>query len=308
MGCDIFKNVFSNYGKEKKMKKMMVAMLSVVMIMSFAGAALALGSSKLIVKNSGGTSDVFKVTDLGEAVLGGTGGTAGTRDISMQNAAALDNFPTAAFYPITSGLNAAPAFQVIPKGTGFSAGIKAQLTVFNTDFVSDPANYEALVVRAGGANGFSINSFASGTGMTVRPINFQVGSSTKMTVASNGNVGIGTTAPASALHVNGTISYTGLSNVSSRTYKDNIEAVSAASAMKMVADLAPVSFTYLTDPDTKHMGFIAEDVPAQIATKDRKGVMVTEIIAVLTKVVQEQNKTIETLAAKVDMLEKSSVK
>ena len=36
------------------------------------------------------------------------------------------------------------------------------------------------------------------------------------------------------------------------------------------------------------MGFIAEDVPDLVATKDRKGLSPMDIVAVLTKVLQEQ--------------------
>ncbi len=58
------------------------------------------------------------------------------------------------------------------------------------------------------------------------------------------------------------------------------------------------------------MGFIAEDVPDLIATKDRKGLSPMDIVAVLTKVVQEQQKTnqeqqtvIKTLTEKLAQLE-----
>ncbi len=43
------------------------------------------------------------------------------------------------------------------------------------------------------------------------------------------------------------------------------------------------------------MGFIAEDVPELVATKDRKGLSPMDIVAVLTKVVQRQQKEIEEL-------------
>jgi hypothetical protein len=41
------------------------------------------------------------------------------------------------------------------------------------------------------------------------------------------------------------------------------------------------------------VGFVAEDVPDLIATKDRKGLSPMDIVAVLTKVVQEQQKTMQ---------------
>ncbi len=43
------------------------------------------------------------------------------------------------------------------------------------------------------------------------------------------------------------------------------------------------------------MGFIAEDVPELVANKDRKGLSPMDIVAVLTKVVQRQQKDIEEL-------------
>ena len=60
----------------------------------------------------------------------------------------------------------------------------------------------------------------------------------------------------------------------------------------------------------KHVGFIAEDVPELVTTKDRKGLSPVDIVAVLTKVVQEQQKTdqeqqavIKTLTEKLARLE-----
>jgi len=48
------------------------------------------------------------------------------------------------------------------------------------------------------------------------------------------------------------------------------------------------------------VGFIAEDVPDLVATEDRKGM---DVVAVLTKVVQDQQKTIEEFSRKVSALE-----
>jgi len=52
------------------------------------------------------------------------------------------------------------------------------------------------------------------------------------------------------------------------------------------------------------VGFIAEDVPELLATKDRKGLSPMDIVAVLTRVVQEQQKTIADLSEKLTDLEK----
>jgi hypothetical protein len=66
-----------------------------------------------------------------------------------------------------------------------------------------------------------------------------------------------------------------------------------------------VKFGYKKDVTEKHVGFIAEEVPDLIATKDRKGLSPMDIVAVLTKVVQEQQKAISTLYEKVSELEKT---
>ena len=46
-------------------------------------------------------------------------------------------------------------------------------------------------------------------------------------------------------------------------------------------------------------------MPELVATKDRKGLSSMDIVAVLTKVVQEQNRTIEKMAASIAELKAS---
>jgi hypothetical protein len=82
-------------------------------------------------------------------------------------------------------------------------------------------------------------------------------------------------------------------SVSSREYKENIRSLSAEEAVNALAELNPVKYNYKVDKDEKHIGFIAEDVPELVATKDRKTLSPLDIIAVLTKVVQEQKETLD---------------
>jgi hypothetical protein len=63
-------------------------------------------------------------------------------------------------------------------------------------------------------------------------------------------------------------------------------------------------YSYKADRTERHVGFIAEEVPDLVATKDRKSLSPMDIVAVLTKVVQEQNKTIETQNARISNLER----
>ena len=82
-------------------------------------------------------------------------------------------------------------------------------------------------------------------------------------------------------------------DVSSREYKDNIEAPSTEEALEAIQGLNPVKYAYKADRSEQRVGFIAEEVPDLVATKNRKGLSPMDIVAVLTKVVQEQQKMAE---------------
>ena len=92
-------------------------------------------------------------------------------------------------------------------------------------------------------------------------------------------------------------------NASSREFKQDICDLDSHEAMQALKDLTPVKFTYKVDPSEHHVGFIAEDVPALVSTKDRKSLSPMDIVAVLTKVVQEQQQTINDLKARLDQIE-----
>jgi hypothetical protein len=93
-------------------------------------------------------------------------------------------------------------------------------------------------------------------------------------------------------------------NSSSREFKKDIKPLTKDEAHNTLKNLDPVKFSYKADPAEKHVGFIAEDVPDLVATEDRKGMSAMDVVAVLTKVVQDQQKTIEELSRKVAALEK----
>jgi hypothetical protein len=121
----------------------------------------------------------------------------------------------------------------------------------------------------------------------------------------NGNVGIGIV-PTYPLDVSGGAYCSGTTwvNASSREYKENIETLTSEEALAAFQELAPVKFNYKADKEEKYLGFIAEEVPELVAMKDRKGLNPMDIVAVLTKVVQEQQKTIFELKERMGKLEK----
>lgn len=130
---------------------------------------------------------------------------------------------------------------------------------------------------------------------------------TRFLISQTGNVGIGDLSPSYPLHMaSGAYVTTGgvWTNASSRSYKEHIAELTSNEAIAAFQGLKPVTYNYKIDKDEKHVGFIAEDVPAILATKDRKGVSPMDVVALLTKVVQEQQKTIAVLKKEVDGLKK----
>ena len=110
-----------------------------------------------------------------------------------------------------------------------------------------------------------------------------------------GRVGIGTTAPSHPLEMasGAYVSAGGVwTNASSREYKTDIKQLTAEKAMTALTQLKPVEFAYKADSQEKHVGFIAEDAPQLVAAKDGKGMSPMDVVAVLTKVVQEQQRTV----------------
>lgn len=91
---------------------------------------------------------------------------------------------------------------------------------------------------------------------------------------------------------------------SSREVKDAIASLTPQEALDALEGLRPVTFVYKADPKERHAGFIAEDVPELVSTKDRKGVNPMDIVTVLTKVVQEQQGIIAAHEEKIAKLER----
>ena len=124
-------------------------------------------------------------------------------------------------------------------------------------------------------------------------------------IADTGYVGFGVWGPTSPLQMaSGAYCTAGgvWVNASSREYKADIKKLTAEKAMETLTQLDPVEFAYKTNRDEKHVGFIAEDAPGLVATKDRKGMSPMDVVAVLTKVVQEQQKTVQDQKATIEEL------
>ena len=99
-------------------------------------------------------------------------------------------------------------------------------------------------------------------------------------------------------------SYNGTwNNASSRALKENIEPIESFEAFETLEGLEPVKYNYKKYKNENHVGFIAEDIPDLVATNSRKNISTMDIVAVLTKVVKEQQKVIKNLSERVSHLE-----
>ncbi|MDA0992557.1 MAG: tail fiber domain-containing protein [Proteobacteria bacterium] len=155
-----------------------------------------------------------------------------------------------------------------------------------------------MITQSDGETGYIMHNRAS-------TLTIGAGSVDRITIDREGNVGIGVSRPknpiemASGAHVTAGGVWT---NSSSRARKENIHQLSLDDAISALADLEPVQFNYKNDHLESYVGFIAEDVPDLVATSDRDGLSSMDIVAVLTRIVQEQQKKIAELEARLDRM------
>jgi outer membrane biosynthesis protein TonB len=151
-----------------------------------------------------------------------------------------------------------------------------------------------MITQSTGDTGYILHNRAS-------TLTIGAGSVDRITIDRNGNVGFGVTRPthpiemASGAHVTAGGVWT---NSSSRQRKENIAALSLEEALQALADLQPVQFRYKNDAEESYVGFIAEDVPDLVAMDNRQSLSAMDIVAVLTKVVQDQQQRIAELEAR----------
>ncbi|HKS23845.1 MAG TPA: tail fiber domain-containing protein [Thermoanaerobaculia bacterium] len=127
-----------------------------------------------------------------------------------------------------------------------------------------------------------------------------------LVIDASGRIGLGVASPSYQIHhSSGARLDAGVwVDASSRTFKQDIHDLDRDAAFDALRQLQPVTFAYKSKPTDTHVGFIAEDVPQLVARPDRTGLSPMDIVAVLTKVVQEQEKTIADLRTRLEQLEK----
>lgn len=89
---------------------------------------------------------------------------------------------------------------------------------------------------------------------------------------------------------------------SSRELKENIVDFTLREAMEALDGLKAVSFNWRDDQEKEsRLGFIAEDIPDVATTPDKKAVVPMHILAILSKVVQEQQRIIGAIRRELDL-------
>ena len=153
-----------------------------------------------------------------------------------------------------------------------------------------------MITQSSGDTGYIMHNRAS-------TLTIGAGSIDRITIDRDGHVGFGASRPdhplemASGAHVTAGGVWT---NRSSRESKENIAVLSSGDAVAAVMALQPVSFNYRAEEDEDYVGFIAEDVPGLLASSDGKSLSTMDIVAALTKVVQEQQRRIDELEARLE--------
>jgi hypothetical protein len=90
----------------------------------------------------------------------------------------------------------------------------------------------------------------------------------------------------------------------SREYKENISDLTAVEAMNTLHHLIPVKYDYKGQKAFRqNLGFIAEDMPDNLSSEDRKSISPFEVVPILTRVAKEQQRVIAELQETVRTLQ-----
>jgi hypothetical protein len=209
---------------------------------------------RIVVNDATSGSDLFSIEDVD----------AGSKRIFTLEAGAPEN----SLYVDSNGRiglgTSTPACPLEMKTTGMNAKIVFDMTDGATTFI----NSTAISTNFG-----SISN---------HPLKFYVNNFWRMRLNTNGRLDM----------LNGAVCTTAgeWQDASSREYKENIVNLTADEAFDTLTGLNPVKFNYKADKTEKEVGFIAEDVPELVATKTGKNLGTMDIVAVLSKVLQEQQK------------------
>jgi hypothetical protein len=161
------------------------------------------------------------------------------------------------------------------------SSIAPQMRWYETDG-ADPTDFFKMNYHA---NAVEFMWYDASTATTYLPLKME----------GNGYLGINNNNPSHMLDVGTSGAYCNGGawvDGSSIEFKENITDVELDEAVETLKNLKPVKYNYKEDKEEQHLGFIAEEVPELVAMKDRKGLSAMDVVSVLTRVVQDQQKVI----------------
>jgi hypothetical protein len=166
-------------------------------------------------------------------------------------------------------------------------GIGTKTPGYPMEMVRTGTNSCIVVNRTDGAKNYINATAAFGNFGTVNnyPLRLVVNSLPKMTLNSDKSMSMASGATCTAGGV--------WTNASSIALKENVTSLNSDEAATTLQALNPVKYNYKAEKDENHVGFIAEEVPELVAMKDRKSLSPMDIVAVLTKVTQDQQKQLQ---------------
>jgi hypothetical protein len=294
--------------RRQGMKKVLVVLLAMTALTGLL-AVPVFAADKLVVMDTSGTIEKFAVTDTGDINADGRitlGRGFSPTPLSSVSRIEISSDTYTEFF-VTSHSPAGNPSLVLYKSRG---NIAAPAMVADGDFTGSffARGFDGSAYKNVGGVRFAVDGTPAAGSVPGR-VTFHTtapgaGSFTeRMRITASGNVGIGTTTPAYLLDVNGQARINGIVYPSSRALKDNIVDLKSSEALDALKGLNPVRYKYKADQNEERIGFIAEDVPDLVAKNGRTGIDPMDIVAVLTKVVQEQQDSLKELQAKNERLE-----
>lgn len=255
----------------------------------------AKGKGKLtdngIISSDGVNTDLFPAED--------DKGLVRIRDVNSQGAITFENIKFSRINSYSDAANNASSDLILQTNKG-NVGI-------GTSKPKEKLHVKGNIEYSGRLKKLDVEeSFAS----TVRSADFMLGHSTRrgqpgraLVDFSNSTLEVNYGADWQNVRINGN-----LINSSSVELKENISDLSIKDAMKVFKRLNPVQFNFKADNKKElQLGFIAENVPDIASSNDHKGIKPTNIIALITKIVQEQQKQINLLEKEIKSLKTKNI-
>jgi len=185
-----------------------------------------------------------------------------------------------------------------------TTGPNANLQISNSSTVA--TTFDLTNTSAGGTD-WNWNSLGSGVTGRIGDLSLDVkGVRTVMEITSAGNVGIGMTNPTTKLYVSGDVTAAAYYYSSDRTLKTNIKTLN--NSLEKILKLRGVSFDWKKD-GKESMGLIAQEVkqvyPELVGgTAGNLSIQYGNLVAPLIEAIKEQQGKINTLEARIKILEK----